>query len=327
MIAGGDVLRPVEVPINQPISKLALGGGFSCALTTDSKVTCWGDDSVGQLGDGTAGGNRPTPAFVKMEDGSDLNSVADVAAGSCFSCALTSIGGIGVYCWGCNNRSQLGRTTAETPQSAVALLVPSSSGARLLAVGDEEAQFFGIDMVCGWGSNLGSALSDGATTMFATPTCFSLASVLQPFLGEGHGCVRLTSGGVQCWGLQIGSSTILAPPGAVVPGIVATTLGGGMAHMCARDANANVRCWGANGSGSLGDGTSQDSTIPTTVLDARGMPLAGVLSDGLSISGTASHTCAILGDGSLYCWGWNSKGQIGNGVSNTNEPNAIPVRW
>jgi hypothetical protein len=211
--------------------------------------------------------------------------------------------------------------------SAVAVLVPSSSAARQLAVGDEEAQFFGNDMICGWGYNLASSLSDAATAAFATPTCFTLASVQQPFLGEGHGCARLSSGGVQCWGLQVGGNTIVSPPGSAVPGIVATTLGGGLGHACVRDVNANVRCWGVNSYGSLGDGTSQDSTVPTTVLDARGAALTGVLPGGLTSSGVAMHSCAILGDGALYCWGWNMMGQIGNGASNSSELTATPVRW
>lgn len=325
--ASGNVLRPAEVLVGQPIRKLALGGGFSCAITTDNRVMCWGDDEVGQLGDGTPGGHRAAPAFVKMQDGRELNSVVDLAAGGCFSCALTTTSDVGIYCWGCNNRSQLGRTTTEAAQSAVPLLVPSSSTARQLAVGAEDAHFVGNDMVCGWGYNFASSLAASGTTSFAMPTCFSLTSVSQPLLGDGFGCGRLASGAVQCWGLQIGSSTILAPPGTPVPGIVATTLGGGMDHVCARDVNANVRCWGANGYGALGDGSNQDSTIPTTVLDPRGNALTGVLSDGLTSSGYAMHSCAILGDGSLHCWGWNMMGQIGNGVSNTSERRATPVKW
>jgi len=100
-----------------------------------------------------------------------------------------------------------------------------------------------------------------------------------------------------------------------------------MGHACVRDVNANVRCWGANFYGALGDGSSTDSTIPTTVVDAQGTALAGVLSGGLTIGAAAQHSCAILNDGSLYCWGWNNNGQVGNGVSATNERTATPVRW
>jgi alpha-tubulin suppressor-like RCC1 family protein len=327
MPAGASALRPVEVPLGQPIKKLALSGGSSCAITSDNRVVCWGDDQYGELGDGIAGGARSTPAFVKLADSSELNSVVDLGAGACSLCALTSISGVAVYCWGCNNLSQIGRPTTETAQSAVPLLVPSSSAARQLTVGDEAAGFFGGDMICGWGSNLGSALSGAAMTTFATPSCFSLASVLQPLLGRGYGCARLASGTVQCWGVQIGSDTIISPPGMAVPGVVATSLGGGMGHACVRDVNGNVRCWGFNSFGALGDGSSTDSTIPTTVVDAQGTALEGVLSGGITISAEAQHSCAILNDGSLYCWGWNYKGQVGNGVSDTIERIATPVRW
>jgi alpha-tubulin suppressor-like RCC1 family protein len=327
--AGGNVLRPVEVPNSLSIRKLTLGLGSSCALTSDDRVACWGDDQFGQLGDGAAGGSRPTPAFVKKTDGTDLRFVADLAAGAVSACALVSSGVAGVYCWGHNEWSQLGRAAAQIAQSPAALLVPSSSSARLLAVGETTVHFVDVDdKVCGWGANRGSAISNGALLSSDTPTCFSLPSVLQTVLGGANGCGRLSSGAVQCWGLVIGSNgTIAPPPGMVLPGIAATTLGGGFDYLCARDANGTARCWGVNSDGALGDGTSQHSTVPTTVLNALGDPLTGVLSDGISSGGSARHTCAILGDGSLHCWGLNDRGQIGNGATTMAERRAVPVRW
>src|SRR5262249_45825022 len=124
-----DVLRPTEVPNAQTLRKLALGGEFSCGITSDDRVVCWGSDEVAQLGDGAAGGVRPTPSFVKMMDGSDLRFVADVGATVGSACALTSSGTVGVYCWGYNHRAQLGRPSSEIMQSPAALLVPSSSAA------------------------------------------------------------------------------------------------------------------------------------------------------------------------------------------------------
>jgi hypothetical protein len=322
--SGGNVLRPAEVPNMPSVKQLALGGGYTCAITPADKVMCWGDDQYGQLGDGVAGGNRSTPAFVKKADGNDLANVYDIAAGSCFTCALAADG---VYCWGCNNASQLGRDSTSLTQSPSALLVPSSSGATLLAVGDEVAHFSDGGKVCGWGSNAGKAISGTADASFATPSCFSLSGILQTVLGRGWGCARLASGAVQCWGLQIGSSNIVAPPGMAQPGLLATKLGGGEAVACARLADGSEKCWGANNEGGLGDGTMQDETVATAVVDNQGIPLSSVLSDGQSKSGVALHSCAIQSDGALRCWGWNEKGQIGIGTSMTDVRTATLVRW
>src|SRR5262249_3794586 len=145
--------------------------------------------------------------------------------------------------------------------------------------------------------NLGQALSAATSSTFSAPTCFALSPVLETLLGRGWGCGRLASGVIQCWGLVIGTgSTILAPPGMAAPALTATKLGGGMGHACARIADGSVKCWGANAEGEIGDGTNQDETVVTSVLDAQGNPLGNVLSDGLSRSGVAMHSCAISGN-------------------------------
>lgn len=286
---------------------------------------CWGDDEFGALGDGTAGGIRSTPDVVRKTDGNSLTGVADIAAGSCFTCALAIEG---TYCWGCNNESQLGRDVASLAQSPAALLVSASATATLVATGDEEANFSDGAMVCGWGSNTWNALMSGNRKSSDTPSCFGLPSVVQTTLGRGWGCARLASGSVQCWGLILGTdSMIVQPPATYMPSVTATDLGGGMGHACARVADSTVKCWGANGEGELGDGTSQSETVPTNVLDQEGIPLSNVLANGLSKSGTALHNCAILGDGSLRCWGWNGNGQVGNGSPATNVTSATPVKW
>ena len=86
-----------------------------------------------------------------------------------------------------------------------------------------------------------------------------------------------------------------------------------MGHACVRLSDGTEMCWGENVQGELGDGTVQNETVATSVLDERGSPLTNALSNGVSKSGTALHNCAILGDGSLRCWGWNDNGQVGNG--------------
>jgi alpha-tubulin suppressor-like RCC1 family protein len=197
----------------------------------------------------------------------------------------------------------------------------------MIAVGEQTSHFATSDSICGWGSNQGYAVSVTPTSTFSTPTCFALGSVEQTMLGADRGCARLTSGAIQCWGFRFGGTTVVFPPGMPVSGAISTTLGGGGWHACVRESSSAVKCWGSNYWGALGDGTRIDSASPIAVVDEGGTPVTGVASNGLSAGGTAQHSCAILNDGSLHCWGSNSRGQIGNESYYTNQLRAAPVHW
>jgi Regulator of chromosome condensation (RCC1) repeat len=91
-----------------------------------------------------------------------------------------------------------------------------------------------------------------------------------------------------------------------------TILVAGIAHTCAVTKAGSVSCWGANESGQLGNGTMTQSSVPVEVLDATGN---ATLSDVVGIAAGQSHTCAITRAGSVWCWGLNGKGQLGNGAA------------
>jgi alpha-tubulin suppressor-like RCC1 family protein len=321
----GWVLQPTEVAGLPPIRKLALGSGFSCVLTVNGRVMCWGDNRRGQLGDGTIGGNRPEARAVVKYEGPELSNVTDIAAGTCHACALASDN---IYCWGCNPQEQIGvpLNTAELT-SALTVPVTSFSDVRMIAVGEATSHYVTSDQICGWGSNQGYAVSAMPTSTFSTPQCFALGAVEQTVLGADRGCARLTSGAVQCWGFVLGGTTVVYPPGMVSGATSTTTLGGGAWHACIRETSSAVKCWGSNYYGAVGDGTGRDTMSPTAVVNEGGTPVTGVASGGLSASGTALHSCAILNDGSLHCWGWNSRGQVGNEGYYSSQFSATPVRW
>jgi alpha-tubulin suppressor-like RCC1 family protein len=91
-----------------------------------------------------------------------------------------------------------------------------------------------------------------------------------------------------------------------------TVLVAGIAHSCAVTKAGSVSCWGANESGQLGNGTLTQSRIPVDVLDATGN---ATLSDVAGIAAGQSHTCAMTRAGTVWCWGLNGKGQLGNGAA------------
>ena len=74
--------------------------------------------------------------------------------------------------------------------------------------------------------------------------------------------------------------------------------------------NGLVRCWGFNSYGQLGDGTTTDRTTPTSTLQiGSGREITAVSSALLG------HTCVIVADGFVSCWGYNYRGQIGDGTT------------
>jgi alpha-tubulin suppressor-like RCC1 family protein len=140
--------------------------------------------------------------------------------------------------------------------------------------------------------------------------------------GEAHACVVLSDGRVKCWGAnnfgQLGNASsqtclfvtitfLCSTQPVTVRGIsAAIAVAAGNVNTCAVLSSGSVKCWGANASGSLGDGTTTNSSMPVTV---EGISTAKAVSAG------GGHSCALLLDGTLKCWGLNWYGQLGNGVN------------
>ncbi|MFZ5897104.1 MAG: SpvB/TcaC N-terminal domain-containing protein [Myxococcota bacterium] len=120
---------------------------------------------------------------------------------------------------------------------------------------------------------------------------------------------------MQCWGqndqnqLGNGVSVFAAAPVSVAGITSAATVGVGGYHSCAALVDGTVRCWGSNSSGQLGDGTQGNTRAAPVVV--AGLPAPGVMQ---VVAGVA-HTCALVGDGTVRCWGLNDRGQLGDGGS------------
>ena len=141
--------------------------------------------------------------------------------------------------------------------------------------------------------------------------------------GGGHTCALLSSGGVQCWGDnyfgQIGDGTgeNRTTPTALstlTSGVTQIATGGGFT--CALLSTGGIMCWGWNVSGQLGDGTTTDSSTPTSLSTLT----AGVTQIGLG----GAHSCAILSSGGVKCWGENSSNELGDGTT-TNRSTPVDI--
>lgn len=250
-----------------------------------------------------------------------LSSVAAVSAGDSHTCALTLNGEI--YCWGANDRGQLGDgTTVGRPIPTRVLGMPK---ARRLAAGNRTT--CAVSAVGGawcWGLNLYGQLGNGSRMHSTVPVAVeSLAGKAREISTSGyHTCAVATDDSVGCWGandegqLGDGGKVEKTRPSLVLGGWAGTQgVANGFGHSCAIS-TTGVRCWGGNLRGQLGDGTTTSRTTPVAPL---GLP------PGISIIVAGhEHTCAMTSDQRVLCWGLNADGQLGNGATaGSNTP--VPV--
>ncbi len=302
------------------VTEIAAGTWHTCAVV-DGRVKCWGENSKGQLGDGTTT-MRLTPVSVLKVDGvtDTAESNRHLATGNFHGCAY---GTAGLYCWGDNSKGQVGDGTAEDRATPVQI---KPNMVRAVGAGSYHTCIdYGFDRVQCWGYNGTGQLGDGSVSNRNTPTPASLAAApanLNPRLDGGYydTCMLAVDGGVICWGAnnhgQLGDGTSVASRTGVRPipaGAGATMLAVGDSHACAV-VNGGVQCWGANSWGQLGDGTTLERSTPVQVIPAN----SGVT----AVDAGVRHTCAVV-KGGVKCWGGNTLGSLGDG---TNTSSLSPVQ-
>ena len=282
-------LTPVGVNgLNANVQLLAAGTKHTCALTSDGEVYCWGLNSSGQLGDGTTS-NENKPVKVENLD----RKIVSITAGAEFTCAVDTADV--VKCWGNNTYGQLNDGT--TTHSNVPVEAKMASDIMVISGGSKEMQGVTKDgSVQLWNSEPIIPVTGLPETdnMFVSADRFS----------EG-GCALNTEGEVNCWG---------SIPNAEVKDVVPSNLvAAGNEHACAFTSKGLV-CWGKNSHGQLGDGSTTDKEAPIRVKE---MP-----ENILSLAAGEQHTCAMLDDNSIMCWGMNNSGQLG--IGSTQDSN-VPV--
>lgn len=176
-----------------------------------------------------------------------------------------------------------------------------------------------------WGDNYHGELGLGDTTNRTVPTAVpGLADVRSVSAGGDTTCALARDGTVSCWGDnfrgQVGDGTVnneRATPGRVVGLSDVAALSTGPLHSCVIRNDRTVACWGMGSLGEMGDGAATvDNPVPVAVPG---------LDQVTSISAGLSHTCAVRSDGSVFCWGDNSEGAIGDGTHTRRlSPTGVP---
>jgi alpha-tubulin suppressor-like RCC1 family protein len=328
------------------VTQLSTNSNFACARISNGTAVCWGDNTYGQLGDGSSNNQRFIPVQVKNPAGSGaLTGVVSVTTGVYHTCALLSDKTID--CWGYNGYYQLGN--GKQIDSSLPVKVLNGTGtAALPAVLGVSAGLYDTCAVISdhtarcWGTNNFGNLGIGGTTganlfkKFPAPVrngknTANLTNVSQISAGPESTCAILASktikNEVRCWGsnqfgqLGTGNQTSTNKP-AVVKAVTGTknlqnivqisTNGGGNGdHTCARTTGKTALCWGSNNYGQLGIGTKGTlAKRPVVVKNSAGSAsLSGVTQ---LLAGVIS-TCATVSGNQGRCWGYNSSGQFGNG--------------
>jgi alpha-tubulin suppressor-like RCC1 family protein len=307
---GTDINSSVLDPVSgiTTAAQVAAGDEFACALLGDGTARCWGFGESGQRGDGTFGTFAFLPVAVN-----GLAGAVSLASGYGHSCAL--LADATMRCWGENREGQLGNGTTAIPGTPHAVAVNGITGATAFTTGAyHTCAVLGNGTVRCWGRNDTGQLGDGTWNTSSTPRPVNgLTGVVAVSGGGVHTCAVLGDGSVQCWGDnefgQLGDGTtvtsLVPKPVQGISGAVAVS--GGWRHTCALLGDGTVRCWGQNGLGQLGDGTTTNRTTP--------VPVGGITGATAITAGWWHHSCALLGDGTVKCWGANEWGQLGNGTT------------
>lgn len=282
-------LTPVDVVgLASGVTAIATGSHHSCALDSSGGVRCWGQNSVGQLGDNTNADRSTSGDAI----GLGAKAIA-IAAGYDHTCAIVEAGG--VKCWGVNGTGQLGDNSTTDRWAPVAVTGLSSGVIAIAAGGMHTCALTNAGGVKCWGWNVGGQLGDNTDVTRLMPVDVNgLASgVTAVSAGLWHTCALTAAGGVKCWGVnasgQLGDGSgwnRMTPVDVtgLAQGVVA--ISNGHDHTCALTATAGVKCWGNNVHGEIGDGTRTAQSAPIAVLTAE--PAAPHINFATAGTGSAS---------------------------------------
>ncbi len=308
----GSTTTPVQVPGLSNIIVVDAGRFHNMALRNDGTVFTWGSNLFGQLGDGTTT-QRLTPAQVP-----GLSNIVAISAGFFHSMALRNDGT--VFTWGFNANGRLGDGTTTNRTIPVQVLevggVGFLSNITAIYAGGEQCMALRNDaVVIMWGSNVFGQFANGTTSAVNTTAVVSgFSNIIAVASGRLHSVVLKSDGTVQTSGLnssgQLGDGTttnrLIPTPVSGLSNITSISASEDF-HSMALRSDGTVFTWGNNSNGQLGDGTTINRTIPVIVSSLSGI---------VAIAAAAgNHSLALRNDGTVFTWGENAFGQLGDGTT------------
>ena len=300
---------------------LATGFNHACAVLPVGTVWCWGWNNRGQLGNLALGTQDQSTTPVQVDT---ITNVTSVSLGYEHSCAL--LGNSTVWCWGANSHGQLGNN--DTATSVAPVQVSNITTATSIALGTyHSCALLADETVWCWGNNFNSRLGHGGTDQSNVPVQVSnITGVESIALGNAHSCAVKTNDGVWCWGFngegQLGNGnkdTQATPVQIATADDDVKSIAAGDDHSCAVSRNGTVHCTGNGVNGELGNGGGVNSLVAVPV-SFIGL---GVFEPATSVSCGDEHSCSVLDNGDVMCWGKWDSGRLGN---NGTQNKLVPVQ-
>lgn len=310
------VLVPTQVGMANDWRAISASLGFTLALRTDGTLWGWGRNLEGQLGDGTTT-RRTSPIRIGVVD-----SWRSVATGGNHAVALRNDGTL--WAWGFNGSGQLGDGT--TDQRLVPTQIGTDTDWAAVAAGAAHTVALKTDgSLWAWGNNANGQLGDGGTTERLAPTRIGVASDWSHIAaGIRYTLAVRSDGSLWAWGEndtgQLGDGTLttrLAPTRVGADNDWDRVAAGRWKTSMAQRTDGSLWGWGEGYSGQLGSGSSgtgANSSVPIRI---------GATSTWTAVAVGTWHVLGIQPGGSLWGWGYNLSGELGDG---TRVDKLVPAR-
>ena len=335
LVSDWDVPNPNPIWIMGDVVSVSASGNHSMAIRSDGSLWSWGINEFGEIGDGTFSGTGPQD-ISHLSPTQIMNDVVEVSASAAhggnagFTLAIRSDGSL--WTWGWQQQSYVSNIFMQpTPTRIMEDVIAISAGSHhALAVQSDGSLW-------AWGDNRFGQLGDGTTSNHPSPIShynplFIMSDVVAVSAGAHHSMAIRSDGSLWTWGAndqgQVGDGTLTRRDGdtwevienneRLTPTWImddVISISAGHSFSMAIRSDGSLWAWGTNWEGQLGVGAiTGDAFIlsPTKIMD-----------DVISVSTGLSHTLAIRGDGSLWSWGRNWEGQLGDG---TTDVRLSPVR-
>lgn len=310
------VVGTTDLTVRAPWAAVVAGGNQTIARKADGSLYGWGSNLIGQLGDSTTT-DRNTPTQVS----GGITTWRQVAMGDQFTLALRADGTL--WAWGNNQNGQLGNGTSTTTPNPLPKQIGTATDWVTIAAGKSHALAINkTGLLYAWGRNFNGQLGDGTNIDRLVPTKIGTATNwFKVAGGDTHSLATRTDGSLYAWGGnslgQVGNAGVIDQNAPVkIGGTTWVLVAAGANHSTAIRADATLWAWGSNSSGQVGTAASTATvTVPTQV---------GTSQNWLQVAGGIAHTVGVRTDGTLWTWGLNGNGQLGDGLGqDTNEPHQV----
>ena len=352
----GEAHVPVRADTRTNWATLSASGSHACGTTADGMTWCWGGGGDGELGDGTQFDRQqpvnagvgyaqvvtgPTATIGLMADGSawlwgydgvaqaDMTTAEQLAANGWTTASVGSdhdcnVASGALWCRGSNSCGQLGDGT-NNDSSGVAV---SGQWAATSANNNTTCAIAaGTNALFCWGDGGDGQIGNGSSGTFSSPQPVAITGATRIAVGGGFACAIDTAGALWCWGTacdgELGDddTSSNATPTQVGTRSDWSELATGGAHACAIPSDGTLWCWGSASEGETGHAAAVDKF---DAVNDDAPYQVGTDTDWAHVAAGDSFTCALKRDGSRWCFGQDTNGELGNGLAWQTDFVAVP---